>query len=151
MVKLDRTEKRVMELLQKDGRMSFVDMAEEIGVTEGTIRRKFYRLVNEGIIHIAGISDPFKIGFGSPVIIALNVEPGKSKMVAEQIAKLRPLHYVGLATGNFDIIVQGVFPSNQDLSRFILEDLSAVEGIREINTSLLLRVFKQSFEWGVAL
>ena len=151
MVKLDRTEKRVMELLQKDGRMSFVDMAEEVGVTEGTIRRKFYRLVNEGIIHIAGISDPFKIGFGSPVIIALNLEPGKSKTVAEQISKLQPLHYVGLATGNFDIIVQGVFPSNEELSRFILEELSTIEGIREINTSLLLRVYKQSFEWGVSV
>ncbi len=151
MVKLDRTEKRVMELLQKDGRMSFVDMAEEVGVTEGTIRRKFYRLINEGIIHIAGISDPYKIGFKSPVIIALNCNPGKTKGVAEQIAKLQPLYYVGLTTGDFDIIVKGIFPSNEELSRFILEELSIIEGIQEINTSLLLRVFKQSFEWGVSV
>ncbi len=151
MIKLDKTEKKIMELLQSDGRRSFVDMADDVGVTEGTIRRKFYRLVREGIIRIAGVSDPFKIGFKSPAIIALNVEPGTLREVAEKISQLQPLHYVGLTTGIFDIVVQGVFPSNEDLARFILEDLGNIKGIREINTSLLLRIYKQSFEWGVAL
>lgn len=150
-MKLDKTERKIMKLLQKDGRKSFVDMAEEVGVTEGTIRRKFYRLVREGIISIAGVSDPFKIGFHSPAIITLNVEPGRVKQVAEEISDLDPVHYVALTTGIFDIIVQGLFPSNEALARFILEDLSAIEGVREINTSLLLRIYKQSFEWGVAL
>ena len=48
MIALDKTEREIIRLLQKDGRMSFVDMADQIGVTEGTIRRKFYRLVEEG-------------------------------------------------------------------------------------------------------
>ncbi|MFO8059038.1 MAG: Lrp/AsnC family transcriptional regulator [Bacillota bacterium] len=151
MRKMDKTEKKIMKLLQSDGRKSFVDMADDVGVTEGTIRRKFYRLVREGIIRISGVSDPFKIGFKSPAIIALNVEPGKMREVAERISQLEPLYYVGLTTGIFDIIVQGVFPTNEDLARFIMEDLGNIEGIREINTSLLLRIYKQSFEWGVAL
>ncbi len=150
-VKLDETEKKIMHLLQKDGRQSFVDMADEVGVTEGTVRRKFYRLVREGIIEIAGVSNPFKIGFASPAFIALNVEPGSIKDVAERIAELDQLHYVGLTTGNFDIIVQGLFSSNEELAQFVLESLSTIEGIKEINTSLLLRIYKQSFEWGVAL
>ncbi len=151
MKKMDKTEKKIMKLLQTDGRKSFVDMADDVGVTEGTIRRKFYRLVREGIIRIAGVSDPFKIGFNSPAIIAMNVEPGRIREVAEKISKMKPLYYVGLTTGIFDIIVQGVFPTNEDLAHFILEDLGNIDGIREINTSLLLRIYKQSFEWGVAL
>ena len=150
-MKLDDTEKKIMKLLQQDGRKSFVDMADEVGVTEGTVRRKFYRLVREGIIRIAGVSDPFKIGFDSPAIMALNVDPGKISKVVEQLSELDSLHYVGMTTGIFDIIVHGLFPSNEDLARFILEDLSTIEGVREINTSLLLRIYKQSFEWGVAL
>jgi len=150
-MKLDDTEKKIMKILQRDGRKSFVDIAEDVGVTEGTVRRKFYRLVREGIIRIAGVSDPFKIGFASPAFMALNVDPDKIKTVAERISKLDELYYVGMTTGNFDIIVQGVFPSNEELAQFILEELSTIEGIQEINTSLLLQIYKQSFEWGVAL
>ncbi len=66
MVVLDKTEREIIKLLQKDGRMSFVDMAEQIGVTEGTIRRKFYRLLEEGVIKIAAVTDPSRWGSTRP-------------------------------------------------------------------------------------
>ena len=53
MISLSSTDKEIIKLLQQDGRMSFVEMAERIGVTEGTIRRKFYRLGEElSLFHI---------------------------------------------------------------------------------------------------
>lgn len=150
MVDLDKTERQMILLLQRDGRMSFVDMAKEIGVTEGTIRRKFSRLVEEDIIHIAAIADPFKVGFETPAFIGINVETARIEDVVQKISQLPRVRYVAAATGEYDIIVEGYFASNQELSQFIIEDLGKIEGIKDSTTSLLLKIYKQSFTWGVA-
>lgn len=150
MVELDKTEKEMIKLLQRDGRISFVDMAKEIGVTEGTVRRKYSRLVEDGILHVAAIADPFKVGFETPAFIGINVENRQIEAVMEQIARLPRVQYVAAATGQYDIIVQAFFESNQEMSHFIIEELSQIEGVKNSNTSLLLKIHKQSFTWGVA-
>ncbi len=150
MVDLDKTEKEIILLLQRDGRMSFVDMAKEIGVTEGTIRRKFNRLVSEGIIHIAAIADPFKVGFETLALINIAVDPLHLEEVLEQVSRLPRIRYVAVATGEYDVVAEGYFASNQELSEFLINRLSRVKGIRKIATSLLLRIHKQTFTWGVA-
>lgn len=150
MVDLDKTEREIIQLLQQDGRMSFVDLAKAVGVTEGTIRRKFNRLVGEGIIRIAAVADPFAVGFESPAVISLKVEPAALDEVIARVVDLPEIRYVALCTGEYDLVCEGYFASNQDLSRFLVERLAKIEGIRDISTSLILRVAKQSFTWGVA-
>ncbi len=150
-VKLDKTEREVIKLLQRDGRMSFVDMAKEIGVTEGTIRRKFNRLMEEQILKIAAVANPFVIGFHTPAIIGLNVETSKLEKVVEQLCGLDKVRYVSTTTGIFDIVIECHFSSNQELYRFIVEGLGRIEGITDTNTSLVLHVYKNTFEVGVAV
>ncbi len=149
-VELDETERKVVELLQRDGRMSFVDMAKETGVTEGTIRRKFRRLMGEGIIKIAAIGNPFVLGFKSPAFIGLNVETDKLEDVVDKLCSLEKVRYVGTTTGIYDVIIQGYFSSNQEVYRFIVEDLGKIDGIADSNTFLLMHVYKNSHELGVA-
>lgn len=149
MVKLDKTEHEIIKLLQADGRMSFVDMAERIGVTEGTVRRKYYRLAEEGIVRIGATSDPFLIGFKTPAIIGLNVETKRTREVAEKLGKIRQIRQLLLATGIFDIIIVGYFASNQELARFVTEELASIEGITDTNTSVVLEIYKDSFEVGL--
>lgn len=149
MIKLDRTEHEIIKLLQADGRMSFVDMAERIGVTEGTVRRKYYRLADQGIVKIGATSDPFLIGFQTPSIIGLNVEPKKTREVAEKISQFRQVRQLLLTTGIFDIIVIGYFKSNKDLAHFVTEELAKIDGIVDTNTSVVLEIYKDSFEVGL--
>jgi len=148
-ISLSSTDKEIIKLLQQDGRMSFVEMAERIGVTEGTIRRKFYRLVEEGIIDIGAKSDPFVIGFDTPAVIGLKVQPSMVRQVAAQIATLPRIRQLMLTTGMFDIIVVGYFASNHELARFITEDLARIEGITSTNTAVVLEIFKDSFQIGL--
>lgn len=149
MVQLDKTEKTMILLLQRDGRMSFVDMAKEIGVTEGTIRRKFNRLVSDGIVHIAAVADPFKVGFQTLVSMMIKVNPARLVDVTEAVSGLPQIHYAAICTGPWDLMVMGNFASNEDLTRFLLDTLSKIPGVKEISTSLILGVSKNSFTWGV--
>lgn len=149
MVVLDKTEREIVKLLQRDGRMSFVDMAEHIGVTEGTIRRKFYRLLDEGIIKIAAVTNPFEVGFNAPAIIGLNVDQSRIGDIVEKLTALPHVHQVVMTTGIYDIIVYAFFADNRELAEFLLEDLSKIEGITNTQTSLVLQIYKQDFEIGL--
>lgn len=147
--RLDRHERQIILLLQQDGRMSHVDIANAIGVTEATVRRKLHRLIDDGIIKLAAVANPFAIGFTVPAIVGLKVEPAKVVEIAETLARMPVVRYVAITTGNYDIIVEGYFRGNEELSRFLLEDLRKVDGIVDTQTSLLLRLVKQSYDWGV--
>ena len=146
---VDKHERQLILLLQKDGRMSNVEMAAALGVTEGTVRRKMAKLLHEGTIKVAAVANPFAIGFAAPAIISLKATAGRATEVADRVSKLPGIRFVALTTGTYDIIVEGYFRDNADLSRFLLEDLSKVDGIVESQASLVLRLIKQSYDWGV--
>jgi len=148
-VELDRIEKQMILLLQKNGRMPYVEMAEAIGVTEGTIRRKFNRLVSEGIIKIAVVANPHAIGFDSPAIILIKTDPHRALEVAERVSTLPGVRFVALTTGSSDLIIEGYWANNRELSQFLTVELSQVPGVREFSTSLVLKLVKQTYDWGV--
>lgn len=149
MVPLDRTEKQIISSLQQDGRMSFVDMAERIGVTEGTIRRKFYRLVEDGVLRIGANTDPFMVGFKTPAVIGLNVDTDRMSDAVKALQGLPRIRQLLLTTGIFDIILVGYFSTNRELASFITEELAKIEGITDTNTSVVLEIYKDSFEVGL--
>ncbi len=59
---LDEIDNQLINLLQRDGRASNIDLARQMGVSEGTIRRRFRNLVKEEIIRVVAIPDASKLG-----------------------------------------------------------------------------------------
>lgn len=147
-MELDKLDREIVRKLQLDGRMPFVQLAKELGVTEGTIRRKVGRLVQDGLIRFVAVADPFAMGFDTPAIISIKAETSRVMEVAEELGKLPGVRFVALATGSFDIIVEGYWASNRHLSTFLTTELSKVKGILEYSTSLVLKIVKQSYDWG---
>lgn len=149
MISLDRTEQEIVRLLQQDGRMSFVEMAERVGVTEGTIRRKFYRLVEDEVLRIGAVIDPFVVGFKTPAVIGLNVDTDRMGTTVQALRSLPRIRQLMLTTGIFDIVLVGYFSSNRELARFITDELSQIDGITDTNTSVVLEIYKDSFDVGL--
>lgn len=146
---LDPIERRLITLLQADGRATIRELSQKTGVTEVTVRRKLRHLLGERIVQIVAAIDPFDIGYESPVIIGLRVERSRVDQVAERICQHRSVRYVAAATGNYDLIVEVISKSNHDLSDFLLGFLNTIEGVLSTDTSLILRIYKQSWEWDV--
>ncbi|MBZ4687400.1 MAG: Lrp/AsnC family transcriptional regulator, regulator for asnA, asnC and gidA [Clostridia bacterium] len=150
MMNLDKIEKKVIELLQQDGRMSFVDMANRLGVAEATVRRKYNRLIKDGIIQITAVSDPHTIGYNFPVIIGVNVDVKKLEHVINELKAMKEVVYLAVTTGLYDLIIQTYFSSSEKLKDFLYHKLTKIDGVKETQTSVLLNVVKQSNEIGVA-
>ena len=60
---LDAIDCQMIELLQKDGRISNTDIAKEIGLSEATVRTRLNRLIQDEVIQIVAVSNPIKLGF----------------------------------------------------------------------------------------
>jgi Lrp/AsnC family transcriptional regulator for asnA, asnC and gidA len=147
--RIDATERRMIELLQQDGRLTVTQMARNLGVTEVTARRKLKRLLADGIVRVVATVDPFDVGYETPVIIGLKVERGKLDDVAERLSALPQVRYIGASTGRVDLIIEVVTRTNQDLADFLLNQLAAIDGISDSETNLIVRIYKQSWDWGI--
>jgi len=146
---LDETERQIIYLLQEDGRASFADMARQIGVAEGTVRRKLNRLVEEGMIRIVAVTDPFRVGLEAPVFVSLKVQPGKVPAVAARLAEMPNVRYVAATAGDHGLIAECLFVSREALSDFINEQIARLDGVISASTSLLLAIYKNSFSFGL--
>ena len=146
---IDPVEQRMIEILQLDGRKTTRQIAKESGVSELTARRKLRRLTEQEIIRVVATVDPFDVGYETPAIIGLRVDPSRLEAVAAAISELPNVVYVAATTGNTDLIVEVMARTNQDLADFLLEHLSSVPGVLSSETNLVIRIFKQSWAWGI--
>jgi Lrp/AsnC family transcriptional regulator, regulator for asnA, asnC and gidA len=147
--RLDATERAMVELLQQDGRLTITQLARTVGVTEVTARRKLRRLLGDGIIRVVATVDPFDVGYETPVIIGLKVQRGQMDAVAERLSRLPQVRYVGASTGRVDLIIEVVTRTNQDLAEFLMNELAQIEGILDSETNLIVRIYKQSWDWAI--
>ncbi|ASJ17006.1 transcriptional regulator [Thermococcus chitonophagus] len=144
---LDELDRRILHLLQEDGRMSYSEVARILGIPESTVRARVKRLVEKGIIRkFAALINPFKAGYSIVAVIAVDVEPSKVREVAEKLAKFDEVDVLGIATGAHDIFMQVTLRSLEELENFLLDKLGKIDGIKSTETSILTSVKK----WGYA-
>lgn len=148
-VQLDRVERLMIALLQKNGRAGTQALARSLAISDVTARRKLRRLLNDGIVQIVAAVDPFQVGFESPVIIGLKIDRSRIDAIANKLCEHPSIRYVAAATGNVDLIIEVVAASNHELAEFLLGYLAKIEGVLDTETSLVLRIYKQTWNWGV--
>jgi Lrp/AsnC family transcriptional regulator for asnA, asnC and gidA len=141
-------DKRIIEHLQEDGRRPFTQIAADLGVSEAAVRARTNRLVERGILQVVGVTDPLKLGFHQMAMIGVKCEAARLIEVAEAIAAFPEVDYVVITAGSYDIIVELVCEDNEALLRFLSDRLRKIEGVRETETHVYLRLQKQTYQWG---
>lgn len=141
-------DKRIIEHLQTDGRRPFTQIAAEIGVSEAAVRARTNRLIERGILQVVGVTDPLRLGFQQMAMIGIRCERDKLIDVSEQVAAMSEVDYVVITAGTYDLIIEVVSEDNEALLRFLTEKLRAIQGVRETETFVYLRMVKQTYQWG---
>ncbi|MBO8170615.1 MAG: Lrp/AsnC family transcriptional regulator [Bacillaceae bacterium] len=149
MKKLDKLDYHIIELLQEDGRRTYSDMAGKLGVSEGTIRSRINRMLNDKVFEFIIHTDPEKVGLQVQAIIGLSTQLGKQEKVAEQLGRYPEVRFIGAFSGKHDLILQAYFRSNEDLVHFVNRALSRIDGIVSADVSLELKQYKDSFSYVV--
>ena len=93
---MDELDRKIIALLQLDGRASNAKIAREVGVSEGTVRRRLRRLVKDDMVKVVAVPNLEKLGYATTALIGISTGPGKSDTVADAIAAMEEAHYVAI-------------------------------------------------------
>jgi Lrp/AsnC family transcriptional regulator for asnA, asnC and gidA len=145
---ISELDKRIIEHLQQDGRRPFTQIAAELGVSEAAVRARTNRLIERGILQIVGVTDPLKLGFQQQALIGIRCESSKLIEVAEAVAEFPEVDYVVITAGTYDLLIETVCEDNEALLSFLADRLRRIDGIRETETFVYLKMMKQTYQWG---
>ncbi len=147
---IDTIDKKIVDLLMSDGRMSCADIARAVGnISERSIRYRLDKLLEEKVICISAIVDPKRLGYTVVADVFIEVEPGLVMSVAHQIVEFENVSYVACATGENDISVQIIAHDNAELYRFVTEVLGKIPGVRKTTTSIVPIILKDVYRWRI--
>jgi Lrp/AsnC family transcriptional regulator for asnA, asnC and gidA len=141
-------DKGIIEHLQADGRRPFTQIAADLGVSEAAVRARTNRLIERGILQIVGVTDPLKLGFQQQALIGIRCESSKLIEVAEAVAEFPEVDYVVITAGTYDLLIETVCEDNDALLSFLADRLRRIDGIRETETFVYLKMMKQTYQWG---
>lgn len=147
MTDLDGVDRQIIQAFRFGGRLTNAQVAREVGVSEGTVRRRINLLEEAGVLSFVAITDPRKIGLLVDTLIGVTTDSDKVHEVAEGLALLPEVRYVGIAMGTFDIWVGALFPSVDDWMEFRATRLAQMPGIRRAETFQITKVLKRTYDW----
>lgn len=147
MVAVDGVDRRIIEELQADGRKPYTQLAPLVGLSEAAVRQRVQRLVDGRVMQVVAITDPRVMGFSRQAMVGVKVD-GDSRKVADELAGLREVEYVVLVAGGFDILAEVVVEDDERLLELLHGEIRAIDGVRETETFLYLRVHKETYQWG---
>lgn len=142
---LDEIDRQVIESLRKDGRASFAQIAEQLNVSPGMIRLRYNRLVEMGLVKVVAITNPLRLGYKTMAMIGIRVDGSKLLEAAEKISKLEEVIYLVVTSGRFDIFAEVVCRDQNHLLEFITAKLSTVDGVRESESFMHLKIMKEIY------
>lgn len=142
---MDDLDRKLIAILQVNGRVSNARIARDVAVSEGTVRRRLRRLIQDEVIRVIAVPDPEKMGYNTVALVGVQGDPDKIDSVARTLAQLPETHYVSLTTGSFDIFIWVALSSSEELGRFLRQKVGLVEGIRRTETFVHLAIAKKGY------
>lgn len=146
---MDELDAKIIAMLQEDGRASNAGIARNVGVSEGTVRRRLKRLVDDKFIQVIAMLNPGKMGFGAEALIGIQVDPEKVDEVSRAVSDLDEISWVAVTTGSYDIFAWATLQSSGSLGLFLRTKLGTIVGVRRTETFVSLSVKKRGY--GVAV
>ena len=140
---MDKLNKNIIEILKSDGRIPNAEIARNLGVSEGTIRRRIKIMIEEKVLNVYAAPDPKKTGYNEEALIGIQVDPNKLDQVGESIAEHEYATWVSRTTGGFDIFTWVTVPDSKELTNFLTYFLGNLEGVNKTETFISLDVLKR--------
>lgn len=129
---MDQKDAKILEHLKEDGRAPYTDIAEEIGVSEGTVRNRVEKMIENGDIEKFTVQTGTK---GSKAVVMVELKTGRdiNEILGEFPEKIEVMD----VTGEYDLILEIERPSNQEIND-LLDDIRTIDGVDSTETYMVL-------------
>jgi Lrp/AsnC family transcriptional regulator, leucine-responsive regulatory protein len=145
-MKLDAIDRRILQALQKDGRMQNIELAKEVGLSPSPCLRRVRLLEENGVIEgYTAIVNPAKVGFGMTVFARVELTGQDEDQVERfitEVSKLTQVVECHLMAGDCDFLLRIVAEDLGGVRRFQAEHLARIKGVRTIKTEIPMQHIK---------
>lgn len=139
-MKIDDTNIAIIRHLQ-EGRKSFKVIAEDLGVSENTIRSRVSRLTESGVLEIVGLVDPEALPRHRVIIVGVKLNTVDLVKTGEAFSRARGVVSVSVVTGRFDLILVVLLKEDFGLLEFYTEEVSRLEGVQSVETFVVYKSY----------
>lgn len=143
MYQMDATDYAILEILKEDGRCSYSDIAEQVSLSRVAVRERIAAMKKDGIIHgFTVVIDAKAYQRLASVFMDVEVEPSKLVTVARKLAAKEEIAIVSQHTGMTGLHVHAYIDNVDCLSQFLEEEIYSIDGVKSIQSHLLIRQYK---------
>jgi DNA-binding Lrp family transcriptional regulator len=129
---MDKKDEKILEFLKQDGRASYTEIAEEIGVSEGTVRNRVENMQENNVIEKFTVQTGTR---GSKAIVMVELKTGKD---IEKVLKEFPEQIqIKEVAGEYDLVLEIERPSNKEIND-LLDEIRRIEGVDSTETYMVL-------------
>ena len=143
---LDAIDRRIIETLQADGRLSNVDLAERVGLSPSPCLRRVKRLEREGYIEAyRAMLQRRRIGLGITVFVGVKIEShanDRAEAFQEAIIAMPEIIACHLVAGEVDYLLEVVVPDLEHYQRYLVGKLLNLSIIREVRSNIAIQTLK---------
>jgi Lrp/AsnC family transcriptional regulator for asnA, asnC and gidA len=144
--RLDELDRRIVDQLGEDARTSNRKIANQLGVTEGTIRQRIKRMQDDRLIHITAVSNIDRLPKAILVYIWIEVEKSSDvDRVANDLAALSQIGFVGKMLGRFDVLAITMVQDAVELTEFLHGTVTAIPGVRHTDCTMGVDFIKHDY------
>ncbi len=141
----DDLDKQIIEILGSDGRMSNAAIARNLGVSEGTVRRRLNIMKEQGIIDVKVVLNSAYSDVGSEAIVGMQVALASIRKVVFELDQIEEIRWITITSGSFDIFVNVAAESLSDLLSLLQNKIGKIEGVDRVETFTTLEVSKDRY------
>jgi Lrp/AsnC family transcriptional regulator for asnA, asnC and gidA len=143
---VEKLNRSIIQLLQRDGRMPYSEIAQQLDVSEGTIRNRVANMKSAGMLQIVAIADPVAAEYRTDAMLGLKIAPGHTpQAVADRLSSFRRVVYILWTSGRFDLLVEVVSNDNDRFLDFLNSEIHGQADIASSEVMTGLKNFKNQF------
>jgi Lrp/AsnC family transcriptional regulator, regulator for asnA, asnC and gidA len=140
---IDETDKKILDLFNEDGRMSYRKISRRLDISIGTVHNRIEKLMNSGVIKkFAPVIDHSKLGYNLTTVIGVKVKGGVLKNWEDKTAYHKNVLCMYDVTGEFDAILVARFKDTQQLDQFV-KTLLKEPDVQRTYTQTVLNIVKE--------
>ncbi len=145
MAEIDEKDLKILEVLQEEGSITFVELGKRLNMSPSTAYIRVRRLKQLGYIKkVISIIDYQRLGYKVRAFVFVKVEPKRLEQVAKELSNIENVLHIQDITGEPSLLVQVIARDNEHLAQ-ILDQIGKIDGVLSTNTMIALRTLKESY------